>query len=47
MHLLRLVEERHAETLQVIVATSLPAIRNATSPDKQVFVDNDDDPLFG
>lgn len=46
VHLLSLVEERHAEIIQVIVSTSLPAIRDATSPDKQVFVDNDDDPLF-
>ncbi len=46
VHLLSLVEERHASAIQVIVATSLPAIRGATAADKQVFVDNDDDPLF-
>ena len=46
VHLLSRVEERHAEVLQVIVCTSLPAIRGATTPDKQVFIDNDDDPLF-
>ncbi len=47
VHLLGLVEERHAPSIQVIVATSLTAIRQATLPQKQVFVDNDDDPLFG
>ncbi len=46
VRLLRQVEERHAAIIQVIVSTSLPAIRDATGPDKQVFVDNDDDPLF-
>ncbi len=46
VHLLSLVEERHAAAIQVIVATSLPAIRGATAPDKQVFIANDDDPLF-
>ncbi len=46
VHLFRLIEERHAEIIQVIVSTSLPAIRDATAPDKQVFIDNDDDPLF-
>ncbi len=46
VHLLSLVEERHAEIIQVIVSTSLPAIRGATGPDKQVFIDNDDDPMF-
>ncbi len=46
VHLLSLVEERHAATIQVIVATSLPAIRGATAPEKQVFIANDDDPLF-
>ncbi len=46
VHLFKLVEERHAEIIQVIVSTSLPAIRGATAPDKQVFIDNDDDPLF-
>ncbi len=46
VHLLSLVEERHADVIQVIVSTSLPAIRGATGPDKQVFIANDDDPLF-
>ena len=46
VHLLSLVEERHAAAIQVIVSTSLPAIRGATRPEKQVFIDNDDDPLF-
>ena len=46
VNLLSLVEERHAEVIQVIVSTSIPAIRDATSPGKQVFIDNDDDPLF-
>ncbi|MCP3960089.1 MAG: hypothetical protein GY719_19765 [bacterium] len=47
VHLLRLIEDRHAANIQVIVSTSVPAVRNATGPDKQVFIDNDDDPLFG
>lgn len=46
IHLLSRIEERHANSIQVIVATSLTAIRKATHPDKQVFVDNDEDPLF-
>ncbi len=46
VRLLRQVEDRHSAVIQVIVSTSLPAIRDATVPDKQVFVDNDDDPLF-
>ena len=46
VHLLSLVEERHARAIQVIVATSLPAVRGATAPEKQVFIANDDDPLF-
>lgn len=46
VHLLSLVEERHAASIQVLVATSLPAIGAATPPEKQVFVANDDDPLF-
>lgn len=32
--------------MQVIVATSIRAAGNATGPDKQVFIDNDDEPLF-
>ncbi len=46
VHLLSQVEERHAEIIQVIVSTSLPAIHGATGPEKQVFIDNDEDPLF-
>ncbi len=46
VHLLSQVEERHAEIIQVIVSTSLPAIRGATEPGKQMFIDNDDDPIF-
>ncbi len=46
VELLKQIEERHADTLQVIVATSLQAVRDATPSDKQVFLANDDDPLF-
>jgi len=45
--LLRRIEERHAGDLQALVATSIPAIHRATRPEKQVFVENDEDPLFG
>ncbi|MEM7581941.1 MAG: hypothetical protein AAF560_01055 [Acidobacteriota bacterium] len=47
VNLLRQVEERHAESIQAIVATSLPAISAATPAEKQFFIDNDDEPLFG
>lgn len=46
VRLLSLVEERHSGAIQVIVSTSLPAVRGATRPEKQVFIDNDEDPLF-
>ena len=44
--LLRLIESQHADRLQVIVATTLKAISTATPKEKQIFVDNDDDPIF-
>lgn len=44
--LLHHVEQHHAASLQVIVATTVPAIRNATTADKQVFITSDDLPLF-
>lgn len=44
--LLSLVEERHAPSIQVIVATSIRAIRGATSAEKQLFIDNDEQPVF-
>ncbi|MEM7356510.1 MAG: AAA family ATPase [Acidobacteriota bacterium] len=47
VQLLSQVEQHHADSIQVLVATSLPAIQAATPAEKQVFVDNDDDPLFG
>lgn len=45
--LLSLIEERHAASIQVLVATSIRAIRGATSPEKQHFIDNDEQPVFG
>lgn len=44
--LLSIIEERHATTIQAIVATSIPAIRRATGKEKQVFIRDDDRPLF-
>ena len=44
--LLALIERRHAPSLQVLVATTLKPIASATRPEKQVFIDNDDDPVF-
>lgn len=46
VNLLGLIEQKHADTLQVIVATTIEAISAATPPEKQFFVTNDDDPLF-
>ncbi|MEM6456349.1 MAG: AAA family ATPase [Acidobacteriota bacterium] len=46
VHLLNQVERHHANSIQVLVATTLPAIRSATDPSKQHFVDNDEEPLF-
>jgi hypothetical protein len=44
--LLRQVEETHAESLQVIVASTIPAIAGATAKEKQIFIANDQQPLF-
>ena len=44
--LLNHVEQDHEETIQVVVATSIPAIVRATASRKQVFLDDDDRPLF-
>lgn len=44
--LLSLAEARHADKIQVIVATTIPAIASATDASKQRFVTNDEDPLF-
>ncbi len=44
--LLSMVEEKHADSIQVIVATTVPAIRSATAREKQCFIENDDDPMF-
>lgn len=44
--LLSQMEGRHAESVQVIVATSIPAIRGATQISKQYFVADDDEPVF-
>ncbi len=46
VELLRLIEDKHADKVQVIVATTVPAIRGATAAEKQVFIDNDDESLF-
>jgi len=46
VELLRRIEERHAESLQVIVATTVRAIAGATDPAKQLFIEKDDVPLF-
>ncbi|MDA8016868.1 MAG: hypothetical protein MPN21_05405 [Thermoanaerobaculia bacterium] len=44
--LLSQIEDRHAHSIQVVVATSLPAIRGATQISKQYFVADDDEPVF-
>ena len=44
--LLSLAEQRHADKIQVIVATTIHAIASATDSHKQTFVDNDEDPIF-
>lgn len=44
--LLSQIEDRHAHSIQVLVATSLPAIRGATQISKQYFVADDDEPVF-
>lgn len=45
--LLSQMEGRHADSVQVIVATSLEAIRGATQVSKQYFVADDDETVFG
>ncbi|MEM8932928.1 MAG: hypothetical protein AAGE94_17215 [Acidobacteriota bacterium] len=45
--LLSQIEDRHAASIQVIVATSIPAIRGATQISKQFYIDEDDEPVFG
>jgi len=47
VELLSIIEDKHASTIQAIVATTIPAIRRATGAKKQVFIKNDDEPLFG
>jgi hypothetical protein len=47
VNLLRHVEEQHSKSIQVLVATSIPAIFRATAAEKQVFLEDDDTPLFG
>lgn len=44
--LLSQIEVHHAHSIQVLVATSLPAIRGATQVSKQYFVADDDEPVF-
>lgn len=44
--LLSLAERRHADKIQVIVATTIHAIASATDAAKQTFIDNDDEPIF-
>lgn len=46
VELLQHIEQDHARAVQVIVATSIPAIAGATAPGKQIFIDDDDRPLF-
>lgn len=46
VELLHQIEERHADSIQVLVATTIPAIHGATAPEKQIFVADDDEPLF-
>jgi len=46
VELLRQIEQQHADAIQVIVATSVPAIAGATATDKQVFIKDDTQPLF-
>lgn len=47
VNLLSQIEGRHAGSIQVVVATSIPAIRGATQVSKQYFVADDDEPVFG
>lgn len=47
VNLLSHIEEQHSKSIQVLVATSIPAIFRATAREKQVFLEDDDTPLFG
>lgn len=44
--LLSQIEDRHAKSIQVVVATSIPAIRGATQVSKQYYLEEDDEPVF-
>lgn len=44
--LLKVIEKKHSASIQAIVATTLPAIRNATDRTKQVYKRSGDEPLF-
>lgn len=46
VNLLSHIEENHARSIQVLVATSIRDIRRATAPEKQVFLEDDETPLF-
>ncbi|MEM1202468.1 MAG: AAA family ATPase [Acidobacteriota bacterium] len=45
--LLSQIELQHSSSIQVLVATSIPAIRGATQVSKQYFIANDEEPMFG
>ena len=45
--LLSQIEVNHSSSIQVLVATSIPAIRGATQVSKQYFISDDDEPVFG
>ena len=47
VNLLSQVEIHHAAKIQVVVATTIPAIRGATQISKQTFITDDDEPIFG
>lgn len=44
--LLSQIEVHHSQSIQVVVATSIPAIRGATQVSKQYFVSDDLEPVF-
>lgn len=44
--LLSQIEVNHSQSIQVLVATSIPAIRGATQVSKQYFISQDDEPVF-
>ena len=44
--LLSQIEDRHAGSIQVVIATSILAIRGATQVSKQFYLDDDDEPVF-